>query len=88
MKNQLRNAYPSLLIKNQWKTRLSDHGQRNLQQLIDHEQLTAVFDDLLDIPGLLNKISDEVSRLLISTSWLAHAMGQEVLRFLEHIKEV
>ena len=41
-------------FKKRWKTRLSDHGRRNLRRLFDHGdgELLAAFDSLLDIPGL------------------------------------
>jgi hypothetical protein len=83
----------NLCLKNQWKAQLSKHGQRNLQQLIDHEHLAAAFDDLLDIPGfrdgmristLHNMLSikcDEVSMLFIGPSWLCscYAAGDPTL---------
>jgi hypothetical protein len=70
----------NLYLKNRWKAQLSKHGQRNFQQLIDHEHLAAAFDDLLDIPGfwdgmrmstlhnMLSMKCDEVSLLFIGPS--------------------
>src|SRR4030081_2686925 len=42
----------NIYLKNRWKTRLSDHGQRCLQQIFIHDGLRTAFDALLAIPGL------------------------------------
>ena len=35
-----------------WWTHLTSHGTKNLKGLLRHDELTAAFDDLLDISGL------------------------------------
>ena len=44
----------NVYFQKRWKSRLSNHGRRNLRQLFDHGdgELVAAFDSLLDIPGL------------------------------------
>jgi len=42
----------NLCFERRWWARLSDHGRRSLRQLFRHDELTAAFDDLLEIPGL------------------------------------
>ena len=44
----------NVCFKRRWKARLTDHGRRGLRQLLEHGdgELTAAFDNLLDIPGL------------------------------------
>lgn len=42
----------NLSFERRWWTRLTPHGSKNLKQLFRHDELTAAFDALLDIPGL------------------------------------
>lgn len=40
-------------LETRWWTRLSSHRAKNLKQLFRHEDITAAFDSLLEIPALL-----------------------------------
>ena len=44
----------NICFKRRWKACFSDHGRKGFRQLFDYKdkELTAAFDDLLDIPGL------------------------------------
>lgn len=39
-------------FEKRWWTRLTPHGAKNLKQLLRHDEFTAAFDPLLEIPGL------------------------------------
>lgn len=43
-------------LETRWWTRLSSHRATNLKQLFRHEDITAAFDSLLEIPALLEGI--------------------------------
>lgn len=89
----------NICFKKRWKALLSDHGRRGLRQLFDRGdgELTAAFDDLLDIPGLwdgmristLHKMigmnCDEVG-LLSLRSLLAYVMNRRFCTILNTSK--
>ncbi|KAL9132054.1 MAG: hypothetical protein Q9217_000182 [Psora testacea] len=85
-------------LETRWWTRLSPHRAKNLKQLFQHQDFTAAFDSLLEIPGLLDgmRIStlhkmfatrcDEVTAPS-SVAGPCLLMVREVLHYLRHIKE-
>ena len=39
-------------LEKRWWARLTPHRRKNLKRLFQHDELTAAFDALLDVPGL------------------------------------
>ena len=62
---------------------MTPHGQRCLKQLLRHDELTAAFDTLLEIPGLQGGM-----RISTLHTIMAIKCDDEILRYLEHIKDV
>lgn len=89
----------NLSFERRWWTRLTPHRTKNLKQLFRHDELTAAFDALLDIPGLwdgmristLHKMMaikcDEVSRPSRDIA-ARSSFRQQILCYLDHIKEI
>lgn len=68
-------------FEKRWWTHLTPHCSKNLKQLLQHNEFTAAFDALLEIPGLWVGIRISTIRKMIAIKYNEVSSPQHILRF-------